>query len=481
MAFPVDRRTTSLVFLVLVAVSILPATFGRIHDLKIVGDDRTTFQIETFGFRANGIVQLEVKSFGISPLSTGAESTVKAGFILRKAESESEALATVEKALEEKSCLLDSKDNVLKDSKWLAPADRKKWSAGWKHEHVISENEAGLYQVIFSRCKPDGSKTVSFELVATFYNVDANGNKNYLSAGDSSLPTLYFCISMLFVFMLVAWVVYCRKNSEHVHHVHMMMATLLLLKALSSFFHSVSYHYIAKNGKPVGWNVVYYIFASLKGTMFFVVILLVGTGWSMVKPYLNEKEKKILLLVLPLQVFNYIAYVVIEEMSPGSQAWLSWRDLLNLFDIICCCMVLFPIVWQIRSLRIAAATDGKAERNMQKLMQYRNFYVAVVCYIYFTRIIVRLLGATVSYESSWMKTVAGEGATVAFFVMTGKAFRPMSNNPYLRVGIDSDDEGDDEFGLDDPIEIKPTAAGKKAAGTKLEGVEMTDTSNSIEV
>ena len=80
-----------------------------------------------------------------------------------------------------------------------------------------------------------------------------------------------------------------------------------------------------------------------------------------------------------------------------------------------------------------------------------------------------------------MKTVAGEGATVAFFVMTGKAFRPMSNNPYLRVGIDSDDEGDDEFGLDDPIEIKPTAAGKKAAGTKLEGVEMTDTSNSIEV
>ena len=57
-------------------------------------------------------------------------------------------------------------------------------------------------------------------------------------------------------------------------------------------------------------------------------------------------------------MLDNIALVVLEEMSPGSEAWLTWRDILNLFDIICCCLVLFPIVWQIRSLRIAAATDG---------------------------------------------------------------------------------------------------------------------------
>ena len=32
-----------------------------------------------------------------------------------------------------------------------------------------------------------------------------------------------------------------------------------------------------------------------------------------------------------------------EEMSPGSEAWLTWRDILNLFDIICCCLVLFQL------------------------------------------------------------------------------------------------------------------------------------------
>ena len=68
----------------------------------------------------------------------------------------------------------------------------------------------------------------------------------------------------------------------------------------------------------------------------------------------------------------------------------------------------------------------------------------------------RLLGASLSYESTYLKTLAGEGATAFFYFMSGKAFRPMSNNPYLRVGTDSDDEGnDDEFGLDDPIELKP--------------------------
>lgn len=36
--------------------------------------------------------------------------------------------------------------------------------------------------------------------------------------------------------------------------------------------------------------------------MRFVVLLLIGTGWSLLKPYLNEREKKVVLVVLVLQV-----------------------------------------------------------------------------------------------------------------------------------------------------------------------------------
>jgi G protein-coupled receptor 107 len=58
--------------------------------------------------------------------------------------------------------------------------------------------------------------------------------------------------------------------------------------------------------------------------------------------------------VLILQVLDNVAMVVLEESAPGSQGWLTWRDLLHLVDIICCCAILLPIVWTIRHLRYAS-------------------------------------------------------------------------------------------------------------------------------
>ena len=35
----------------------------------------------------------------------------------------------------------------------------------------------------------------------------------------------------------------------------------------------------------------------------------------------------------------------------GSQTWITWKDILALTDIICCCAILFPIIWSIKKLR----------------------------------------------------------------------------------------------------------------------------------
>ena len=45
----------------------------------------------------------------------------------------------------------------------------------------------------------------------------------------------------------------------------------------------------------------------------------------------------------------------------------------------------------IRHLQEASQTDGTAAINLRKLKLFRHFYILVVCYIYFTRIIVYLL------------------------------------------------------------------------------------------
>ena len=50
-------------------------------------------------------------------------------------------------------------------------------------------------------------------------------------------------------------------------------------------------------------------------------------------------------------------------------------------------------------------------------------------YIYFTRIIVFLLAATLPFRYLWLRYVFAEGATLIFYVCTGWMFRPREDNP----------------------------------------------------
>ena len=98
------------------------------------------------------------------------------------------------------------------------------------------------------------------------------------------------------------------------------------------------------------------------------VIVLIGSGWSFVKPFLSDRDKRIVMIILPLQVLNNVALVVTEEENQGNADWAAWRDILHLFDIICCCAILFPIVWSIKHLREAAATGAFASHVFHGLL-----------------------------------------------------------------------------------------------------------------
>lgn len=81
------------------------------------------------------------------------------------------------------------------------------------------------------------------------------------------------------------------------------MAILVYLKSLSLLFHGINYHFIQTKGEHVeAWAILYYISHLLKGAVLFITMVLVGTGWTLLKHILSDKEKKFFMLVIPLQV-----------------------------------------------------------------------------------------------------------------------------------------------------------------------------------
>ncbi|KAI8033363.1 protein GPR107 [Drosophila gunungcola] len=322
---------------------------------------------------------------------------------------------------------------------------------------VATPSDEGLYNLYFHACPNyHSSKIMSFNV-----DIEENNNGNYLSAGEMPLPALYFMMSLLFFLSGLFWVFILKKSKHTVYKIHYLMAVLVFLKSLSLMFHSINYHFIEKRGEHVEtWAILYYIAHLLKGAVLFITIVLIGTGWTFIKHILSDKDKKIFMIVIPLQVLANVAQIITDESDQSDAEFRTWHNIFFFVDLLCCGAILFPIVWSIRHLHEASATDGKAAINLRKLKLFRQFYIMIVCYIYFTRIIVDLLQMTVVFQYAWLDEMFREMATYVFFVLTGYKFRPVSSHPYFTVP--DDDEDDDvvevltESGLTETVHrVKP--------------------------
>ena len=61
------------------------------------------------------------------------------------------------------------------------------------------------------------------------------------------------------------------------------MALLGVNEFLSILFEGISMTYVKMLGVEIGWSVAYYIFTFITGVGFFLVVVLLGTGFNVVK------------------------------------------------------------------------------------------------------------------------------------------------------------------------------------------------------
>nr|XP_030142168.3 protein GPR107 isoform X1 [Taeniopygia guttata] len=333
--------------------------------------------------------------------------------------------------------------------------------------NISSDKQEGLYSLYFHKCVAKKGSANDQLLFSLDIDITEKNPESYLSAGEIPLPKLYISMALFFFLSGTVWIHILRKRRNDVFKIHWLMAALPFTKSLSLVFHAIDYHYISSQGFPIeGWAVVYYITHLLKGALLFITIALIGTGWAFIKHILSDKDKKIFMIVIPLQVLANVAYIIIESTEEGTTEYGLWKEILFLVDLLCCGAILFPVVWSIRHLQEASATDGKESRhrwiglavrlkqsspesnqaitpaaiNLAKLKLFRHYYVMIVCYIYFTRIIAILIKIAVPFQWKWLYQLLDEMATLVFFVLTGYKFRPASDNPYLQLSQDDEDD-----------------------------------------
>ncbi|KAG6770416.1 hypothetical protein POTOM_026098 [Populus tomentosa] len=394
---------------------------------------------EKFGFTPTGYVKISVHSVSVaSSLNAGNPFSSRLGFFLLSEESLLQVLLEIQQ--NPNLCVLDSHYILpLFTFRDLLPPPLSSFNNSYP---VTAPNE---YSLFFANCAPE--TRVSMSVKTEIYNLDRDGSRDYLSAGLTQLPWLYSLYFLAYAGFLGLWIYVLYSNKRSIHRIHLLMGGLLLMKALNLICAAEDKHYVKVTGTPHGWDVLFYIFQFIRVVLLFTVIVLIGTGWSFLKPFLQEKEKKVLMVVIPLQVLANIASVVIGETGPFIKDWVTWNQVFLLVDVICCCAIIFPIVWSIRSLRETSKTDGKAARNLAKLQLFRQFYIVVIGYLYFTRIVVFALKTIAAYKYQWVSYAAEETASLMFYMVMFYMFRPVEKNEYFV--LDEEDEEAAELALRD--------------------------------
>eukprot|EP00039_Didymoeca_costata_P019675 m.338483 g.338483 ORF g.338483 m.338483 type:complete len:505 (-) comp18435_c0_seq1:125-1639(-) len=339
--------------------------------------------------------------------------------------------------------------------------DKHPEEEGWKKIEVSLKTYTAenMYTVSVNYCNESPLKVGSIDMMLEVEEV--NPGPDYLGAGLAPVPSVYFFMSGLFGLAAVAWgyVLWSSRKSRTLYTVHYLMLALVITKTLSLIFHGIDYQIIKNKGtREKGWAVTYYTLNLAKGLILFLAILLIGAGYGFIKHALSKNERTVFLIVLPLQVFANIAYIVIEESAEGSAARSTWRSIGLLVDLLCCGAILFPLVWSIHHLREAAESDGKAAASLVKLRLFRRFYVMVLAYIYTTRIIVYLIESTMPFRYQFVGALFNEVTAFLFYVTTAYMFSPEEDNEYLHVPSDVDSDEENQKGQEETSFMKNGAS-----------------------
>lgn len=443
-------------------------------DLAFSNDKRRIIEVGSFGYTEGGVVSITINKLIVSGLDTSSAGTVipstgAIGFVIDTVDTVQTARSERDFSKAEASCFADS---IETDPRVIDPQNGARipiflngtLAADYNNKAgkpvVISRTigKRSLYGIFYFNCLP-GNPAVTLSIHVDQYNVDAAGQRNYLSFGDRPLGSVYLVFCLVFGGLLLYWKKLVSAKSQHVKRVHSVVTFLIVIKCLSLLFETFKYFHYASTGERDMWDFLYYVFLTLKGVTLFAVVVLLGSGWSSARAFLTENDRKLLLFLLPAQVFINVSIAVLEETSEGVWWWGKLLDVFRLLDVVCLLAVLLPLVWSMRSLNEAAEQQDKAAVNLVRMRTFRTFYLVFVGYIYATRVLLVVIIAGLPFYLLWIGKVFRESCAVALYSYIVYAFQPgPAANPYELLDPDhqpNPEDGNEQHELKDRQELQP--------------------------
>ncbi|CAH8321877.1 unnamed protein product [Eruca vesicaria subsp. sativa] len=397
--------TSSPVFAAVISLLLATLAVAEIKFITISDDSRPVILLQKFVVTQTGHVTISVSS-----VSTSSQDWSRKGFYL----VEQESVLQVDIELQQNSsfCVLDSH----------------------KVHHIDQSYQItspGDYSLFFANCV-QGTK-VSMKCKAEMCK------QRYLPAGSTLLPGLFFVCSLCYLTFFGLWVYLCYNKKQKIH---ILIAALLLMKSLSLLCNAEVKYYAKTTGTPHGWNISFHVFQVIGNVMLFMVIVLVGTGWSFVKPMLQKKEKKLLMMIIPFEVISTNALIVIGGTGPYVHNWLLWTYVFLFVEIafwVAMRCVIDLWMFCVRKISRKAVTSPC----------FGNFYSLLFVYLRLTRVGVRALKKIVGYKYQWVSNAA-EIVSLAFYaLMWYYMFRPMERNGYFDVEKEEEEELLQNFALEE--------------------------------
>ncbi|KAF5296016.1 hypothetical protein FQR65_LT10319 [Abscondita terminalis] len=423
----------SIQWVVFFGLFLAPIVQSRIHRLFIKNDTRKYIPITKFGFYQGGRLNIQLEKFQSFPHNEHAVF----GFSLECTTSMSTRNRYIDNDPE--FCItIDSNGNgdVVYFVMDLARHEMKVvYSFNWNGSrqlqssmdtsynvnfsmNVTSSAEEGLYRLYFHNCLHQ-QEAVNFQIQIIEMN-----SWSYLSVEEMPLSFLYIISFVLYILSGTAWILLLRRSKHSVFELHYLMTAVIFVKALSLAFQAINYHMIGRLGRTITtWLLSYYVTYIANDVLLLITLVLIGTGWSFIKHVLLLHDKLIFCAIIPLQILGKVSFVIFNESELSTLSHETWGTVFRVMDFLCCCCILLPVFCSLRHLRQAKGVYGEH-------YLFRNFYIMIVIYIYFTRIVPFLLHTIVSFQYGWLEQALQEIITYIFLLWTGFKFRPAVHHQY---------------------------------------------------